>query len=282
MRDGPNRQYTSQWLQWTRQQPMYDAGINALYDRTYKHNFVHDHNLVDEFKLVFDQFIQGNDLSQLRGFDSFPQRDICMGCTHYIDDLYQRLGPCRLMTFAGDYKYHWRLNPNIIYTTVETLDPGKELLIAMPFPLTGDVHPQMSEILDRCQTLGIPVHVDGAWVTCCRDIDFDFDHPAVKTFAISLSKGGLGNDRIALRFARQQPPGAITIMNQFNMQCQSLLHIGMAFMQDLGPEYFWRKYAAANAKVCADFDLQPTKAIHLARAANGYPVGIRPLLRCLV
>jgi hypothetical protein len=184
------------------------------------------------------------------------------------------------MIFENDYKYHWRLNPNIEFVTLDTLVPNKELIISMPFPACGDVHPLMNTILDRCEQLDIPVHLDGAWITCSRDITFNFDHPAIKTFAVSLSKGGMGNDRIGVRFSRTRPTGAITIMNDFNMNCKSLLHTGLQFMRELGSEYFWKKYETKYYKVCADFNLVPTKAIHVAKTIEGKIVGVRPLLRC--
>lgn len=261
---------------------MYDNGIRKLYGALYNENLVDSSNIFNDFKDTFLEYLDGHSLSNLRGYSAFQRLDACVGCTQFIDDLYQRVGGQRLMIFENEYKYHWRLNENIEYATVETLDPSKELLISMPFPAYGDVHPEMHQILDRCAVLGIPVHIDGAWVSCSRGIDFDFDHPAISTFAISLSKGGLGNDRIALRFARARPEGAISIMNDFNMNCQSLLHIGTAFMKQIGPEYFWKKYGDAYQKVCDDFDLTATKAIHLAKTATGQPVGVRPLLRCLV
>ena len=260
---------------------MYDHSINKLYESVYRYNTVDFENIVNDFKVVFLEYLDGHTLSNLRGYRKFEQLDVCVGCTQYIDDLYQRVGNRNLMIFENEYRYHWRLNQDIKYTTVSTLDPSKELLISMPFPAHGDVHPDMYHILDNCAKQGIPVHIDGAWISCSRGIDFDFDHPAIKTFAISLSKGGLGNDRVALRFARSRPNGAITIMNEFNMVCQRQLHIGIAFMKQLGPEYFWRKYQEAYNKVCQDFDLTPTKAIHIAMTSDGYPVGIRPLLRCL-
>jgi alanine-alpha-ketoisovalerate/valine-pyruvate aminotransferase len=172
------------------------------------------------------------------------------------------------------------LNNNIEYATVDTLDPNKELLIAMPFPFYGDVHPDMTQILDTAYELNIPVHIDGAWISCIRDIEFNFDHPAIQTVGISLSKGGMGGNRIGLRFARSTPEGAVTIMNDFNMNSQATVSMGIKFMEELGPEYFWNSYSKAYAQVLKDFNLQPTKAIHLARQ-NGRPVGVRPLLRCL-
>lgn len=280
MRDSNLREYNEQWLQHERPQPMYDNTINKLYDRFYHNNPVHNSNLFDDFKQVFIQWLDDHKLSKITGYDKFEQLDICVGCTQFIDDLYQRCGNNGIQILENDYKYHWRLNPDIEYVTIDTLDPERELIIAMPFPYYGDVHPRMNELLDRCVELKIPVHIDAAWLSCCRDIEFNFDHPAIATFAISLSKGGLGGNRIALRFARERPTGAITIMNDFNMNCQSLVWIGIKFMQEVGPEYFWRIYEKEYYQVCNDFELEPSKAIHLARK-NGAPVGVRPVIRAL-
>jgi hypothetical protein len=281
MRDSVSRQYTSEWLQHDRPQPMYDISINKLYDNIFKENPIYNDNLTVNFKTEFRRFLENHSLSKFTGMDAFPHTDICVGCTQFIDDIYQRIGTNNVMIFEYEYKYHWRLNNNIQYSTLDNLDSTKELIISMPFPAFGDVHPMMNNILDRCAELNIPVHVDGAWITCSRDITFNFDHPAINTFAVSLSKGGMGNDRIAVRFARTKPFGAITIMNDFNMNCKSLLQTGLKFMQDLGPEYFWKKYEFKYYKVCEDFNLIPTKAIHVAKTQDGNIVGVRPLLRCL-
>jgi len=278
MRDSINRQYTSEWLQYDRPQPMYNSDINKFYNSFYQHNPVHTPNLDQQFKDTFVNWLNNHKFSTFNGLEAFTRQDIINGCTQFIDDLYQRCGD--LQTFENDYKYHWRLNNNIKYVNVNTLDPNRELLISMPFPYYGDVHPEMDEILDAAHQKNIPVHIDGAWISCIRNIEFDFDHPAIQTVGISLSKGGMGGNRIGLRFARKTPEGAVTIMNDFNMNSQALVSMGIKFMEDLGPEYFWTQYEDHYAKVCDDFDLQPTKAIHLA-SRDGKPVGVRPLLRCL-
>ena len=278
MRDSPDRQYTREWLQYERQQPMYDESINDFYDDVFRSSPVHNGTLYGTFEDEFIIWLKNHKYSIFSGIDAFPVRHVIQGCTQFIDDLYQRCGD--IQTFEKDYKYHWRLNNDIEYATIDTLDPNKELLISMPFPYYGDIHPDMYDILDKCEDLNIPVHVDSAWISCIRDIEFDFNHPAIKTFGISLSKGGIGGNRIGLRFARQEPEGAVTIMNNFNMNQQSLMHIGIKFMKDLGPEFFWRKYEDKYYKVCKDFDLKPTKTVHLALDGNK-PVGIRPLLRSL-
>lgn len=258
---------------------MYSSKINNFYDTFYQHNPVHTYDLDQKFKDTFVKWLNNHKFSTFKGLDAFPRRDIINGCTQFIDDLYQRCGT--LQIFENDYKYHWRLNNNIEYATLDTLNPNKELLISMPFPFYGDVHPDMQEILDTAYEKNIPVHIDGAWISCIRDINFDFDHPAIQTVGISLSKGGMGGNRIGLRFARKKPEGAVTIMNDFNMNSQALVSMGIKFMEELGPEYFWNIYGEAYKKVLKDFDLEPTKAIHLA-SKDGKPVGIRPLLRYLI
>ena len=278
MRDSANREYKREWLQYERQQPMYDESINDFYAGVFKESPVHQGTLDDVFKKTFVEWLKNHKYSTFDGIDAFPVRHVIQGCTHFIDDLYQRCGD--IQTFEKDYKYHWRLNNNIKYATIDNLDSNKELLIAMPFPYYGDVHPGMYDILDKCYDLGIPVHVDSAWISCIRDIEFDFNHPAIQTFGISLSKAGIGGNRIGVRFARKEPEGSITLINNFNMNQQPLMYIGICFMEKFGPEYFWSKYENKYFKVCEDFNLTPTKTVHLA-LDNGKPVGVRSLLRAL-
>jgi hypothetical protein len=254
-------------------QAMLKSVLTAYPDRA-------DEMVLEEFKETFSEWLSSHYMHDLSGLDGFPYRDICYGCTQFIDDLYQRKNG-QVQVFRGDYTYHWRLNNDIQYATIDTI--STDLIIALPFPRTGDVHANMQDILDAAHAKRIRVHIDGAWLSAAKDIQFNFDHPAVESVGISLSKGlGLGMNRIAMRFCRSKPNGPISIMNDFNMVGHALPMIGTAFMKKFGAHFFWKKYGEANAKVCRDFDLTPTKSIHLAMKRDGTAVGIRPLLRYLV
>jgi hypothetical protein len=123
--------------------------------------------------------------------------------------------------------------------------------------------------------------VDGAWLTCCRGINFDLSHPSISSIGISLSKGlGLGWNRIGLRWTKQTEPDAITIMNDFNMNLRAPAMIGLHFIRNLEPDYLWMTHGERYAKVCKDFNLTPTNSIYLA-LHNGQPVGVSPLIRYL-
>lgn len=286
-------EYTKEWLQHDRPQPMWDKHINYIiqdyHDNGVKRGRPDEDVLYQVFKNEFEEWIKGSVFNTLMGFEHFPIRDICIGCTQFIDNLYMKHGPKGIMIFEGDYKYHWRLNNDIEYVNLELLayrslntdGSRKPLLISLPFPATGDIHDNMEEILDRCLELNIDVHIDGAWITCSRDITFNFNHPAIKSFAISLSKGlALGWNRIGVRYSRTPQTDSIGLMNDFNMNCRSLAWIGLHFLRSLEPDYFWMRYEEAYDKVCLDFDLEPTNTIHLA-LQDGHAVGVRPLLRYL-
>lgn len=284
MRDSDQRQYTEEWLQ-ERPQPMYDHNIDNFYKDFYSVDRTPTNDeLTERFKSLFHHWFANRWYSKFEGLEAFPHRDVIYGCTQFIDDIYQRVGSNGLQTLEHDYTYHWRLNNDIKFAKPGELDPNKEFLIALPFPWYGDIHPSMNDLLDECQSKNIPVHVDGAWIGACRNINFNFDHPAIKTIGVSLSKAGMGGNRIGVRYARERPTGAVTIMNDFSMVQQALLVIGIRFMQRFDSEYFWFQYRIKYEKVCKDFNLVPTKCIHLAmKEINGqlYPRGVRPLLRCM-
>jgi hypothetical protein len=187
-------------------------------------------------------------------------------------------GPVQVL--RNDYKYHERLGLAYV-KDVGSLIPDVPLILAMPFPSIGAPHQDMEEILNECLVKKIKVHIDGAWTTCCRNIIFDYGHPAISSVGISLSKGlGLGWNRIGLRWTRQSTLDSVTIMNDFHMNNRALAMIGLHFIRNLPPDYLWLTYGEHYYKVCRDFNLLPTRSIHLA-IKDGHPVGVSPLIRYL-
>lgn len=264
---------------------MYDKEIHRFLTQCMKsgENFGNDpRSLMADFKQEVANWITTSRLNNVSGLEAFQGRDVITGCTQYLDDLHMTRGN-RIVVFPDEYRYHERLYGDALRVVdVAGLRAGDELIIALPFPAFGDIHPEMDAILDRCQALAIPVHIDACWYGCSRDIRFDFDHPAIHSVGFSLSKAlGLGGNRIGLRFARERWTGPVTIMNDFAMEPQALVWLGLKFVRHFGADFLQNKYGAAQAKVCADFGLVPTKAIHLAMTEHG-PVGLRPLLRMLV
>ena len=269
--------YSIDCLSVDRPQPLTDKKIESLIQSVMQNNF--DKDVTDQiyidFKDKFETWIKNIPQNNLKGFESFEQKDICIGCTQFIDNLYIQ-GP--VQTLVGDYKYHERLGKTPIKIT--DLKSYIPLIIAMPFPSIGDKLPNMEELLDMCYERFIPVHIDGAWVTCNRNIDFNFDHPAIQSFAISMSKGlGLGWNRIGVRWTKPVTD-SISIMNDFHMNNRVLAMVGLHFLKNTEPGHLWNTHLERYNKICKDFDLEETNSIHLAKK-DGQVVGISPLIRYL-
>ena len=269
-------EYTDEYLETERPQPLCDNFLESL-SRDVMSGKMDPSTIEDtyeKFKTECQQWIFNSHLNQLAGFESFLSPDIIIGCTQFIDSIYMTQVP---QVLEGDYRYHQRLGN----WETRLLRKNIPLIIALPFPNRGSIHPDMNSILDQCIDYKIPVHIDGAWITCCRDINFDFSHPAIRSVGISLSKGlGLGWNRVGLRWTKKHTNDSIKIMNDFNMNNRALVMIGLHYIRNVQSDYLWKTHGDRYYKVCDDFNLEPTNSIYLAMR-NGSPVGVSPLIRYL-
>jgi hypothetical protein len=227
--------------------------------------------------VTFEQFIhcakeyfQGSQINHLLGFEKFSHIDVILGCTQFIDNLILHHGLKGLQILPYDYMYYWRLDPGLTPAVIGQLDPTKPLLISMPFVGTCDKHVQMNEILQECLEKNIPVHIDAAWLTCAANIEFDFSHPAIQSFGISLSKGmNLGWNRIGLRWSRHKDKtDSISIQNEYNMIPLAILNIGYQHLQKIPPDHLWNVYGDQYCELCKKMHLRPTNIIHLAQSID--------------
>jgi hypothetical protein len=272
-------EYSIDYLEVDRPSPLSDTKIEQLIQDVLSGKLDSDitDSVYTNFKNETTDYIFNSKLNRLTGFDQFERVDIINGCTQFIDNLYMQR-PVQVL--RGDYRYHERLGLAYV-KDVGSLIPDIPLIIAMPFPSIGAPHQDMEEILHECKIKNIAVHIDGAWISCCRDIAFDFNHVAIRSVGISLSKGlGLGWNRIGLRWTRQPKADSVTIMNDFRMNNRALAMIGLHFIRNLEPDYLWNTHGERYYKVCKDFNLTTTKSIYLA-LRDGQPVGVSRLIRYL-
>lgn len=271
--------YSADFLEVERPSPLTDKKIEQTIKTILSGNIDLDtsDDVYDEFVGKLESWIFSSKLNHFSGISEFTKKDIIIGCTQFIDSLYMK---GTVQTLSGDYRYHQRLGIGKI-VTVGNIIPNVPMIIAMPYPSYGNIHPLMDEVLAECQNKNVSVHIDGAWIPCCKNINFDFSNPCIESIGISLSKGlGLGWNRIGVRWSKQKSVDAITIMNDFHMSNKSLVVIGRLFLESFPSDYLWTTHQKNYEKVCKDFDLSPTNAVHLAMK-NNQPVGISPLLRYL-
>ena len=273
--------YDSQYLQIERPKPLSDNNLEKAILDVLSGKLDKDmtDNVYYDFKTEASDWLTNSKLNKLSGLEKFERLDIINGCTQYIDNIYMQ-GPVQVL--RGDYRYHERLGLAIkIHDDMSSLIAGIPLIIALPFPNNGKIHNDMNQLLAVCLRKDIPVHIDSAWISSSRDIEFDYSHPAIHSVGMSLSKGlGLGWNRVGLRWQRNYMQDAVTIMNDYNMNLRAVAKIGLHFVRNFASDYLWNTHGDNYYKVCKDFNLKPTNSIHLA--LDGYdPVGVSPLLRYL-
>jgi len=271
--------YSADFLEVDRPQPLSDFQIESAIQDVLSGKLGKDisDKVYADFKLEVSNWLLNSRLNKLTGLDSFSRVDVINGCTQFIDDIYMK-GP--VQTVYGDYRYHQRLGTAYI-KDVGCLIPDIPLIIAMPFPQIGAPHLDMEEILDECERKNIPVHIDGAWISCCRSVNFNFNRPNILSVGVSLSKGlGLGWNRVGLRWTKETRADSITIMNDFNMNLRATSMIGLHFVRNFCSDYLWLTHGDRYYKICEDFGLTPTNSIYLA-LRDKQPVGVSPLIRYL-
>jgi hypothetical protein len=238
----------------------------------------------------FPAWIASSLLNRIDGLDAFPVRHLINGTTQTFDEAYYIHKERRLRLFRGEYAYHKRVFANWRFLDDGPVEPGDFLIISAPFCSTGEVHPELSRVLDQAERVGAPVLIDCAYFGTSVDLQFNVDHPAVESVSFSLTKGlGLGDIRSGIRFSRRDNLGPISQQNTYNHSVMCASKIGLYMMERFSPDYIPEKYRAAQLEVCTKLGLKAAKVMHIALADSSWPdfivddifyrVGIRNLVK---
>jgi len=96
--------YDKQFLEVDRPQPLSDLKTETLIKEVLNGKINKDisDDLFTNFIENITTYITDSDINQIVGLEEFPNKDIILGCTHFIDNLYMQ-SPCQ--TLLNDYKY---------------------------------------------------------------------------------------------------------------------------------------------------------------------------------
>lgn len=231
-------------------------------------------DIFQQFKNKFEQHLLSSKINLIQGLELFQQKDICLGCTQYIDNLYMQNK--RTQVLENEYKYHNRLG---VAETVSELISDVPLIISIPNASGKDLI--YSRLFDECLEKNISVHIDCAWYTASTHLVMDLTHPAISSIGFSMSKGyGTGFNRVGLRYSKNFVQDSISLQNDFQMIHSIPVQIGLYFLDNLEPDHLWTVYKNRYFQVCKDFNLTPTRSIHLALDGK-YQVGVAELLHYL-
>jgi len=227
----------------------------------------------DEYLKTIHNWINSTSLNSVLELDRFKYRDLIVGTTQTFDEAYYEHASKRLRVFRGEYAYHSRAFRNISFldsVNGNYLRLGKHewVIISLPFCGDGTTHKHMNTMLDDALENNVPVVVDCAWFGTCRDMIFDFSHPAITSVSFSLSKGiGLGNMRSGIRYSNNENRNLpIAQQNLYNHLVLIAAQVGIHQMNTFSPDFTPSKYYEAYQHMCKKIDLIPTNCLHIAMA----------------
>ena len=231
-----------------------------------------------EFVPLASQWFQHSPINNIQGWNHFPCVDVTMGNTHYIESFVLKHGWNGFQILKNEYAYYTLMGKHGV--EVDDLEPNKPMLITMPHWQFCDLRPEWPRVLQIAEQRNIDIHIDLAWVITARDIQLDLSHPAIKSFAMSMSKYGLQWSRVGLRWSRQKSMDSVTIFNDYYHDTNTVMtSVGAYFINNLERDYVWNCHGQSHMDLCRALDLQPTKIIHVALdPVAKKPVGIGKLL----
>ena len=268
---------------------------NAIYDREYQNHlkkapweyWLSQSNYFDVTEEYIEAFVrwiyssknnQISDDSQLNN-KRYTRKDIIVGTTQSFDEAYFRYHNRRLRLFRGEYGYHRRCYKNSVWLDkplkidreggwAEPLESGDWVIVSHPFCGSGDEHPRLMELLEKCLEKNVPVILDCAWFGTCFGLKFDLNHPAVTEVSFSLSKGiGLGSMRTGIRFSRysQSDGGPVAQQNKYKHLVLNNCQLGIYQMEKFSPDWQTNKYLNWYKQLCFKYSLLETKCLHISR-----------------
>tara|TARA_E500000331_G_C17178032_1_gene679244 strand:- start:193 stop:1041 length:849 start_codon:yes stop_codon:yes gene_type:complete len=220
----------------------------------------------EDFISAFEKSIQENKAFKIFGLENFKQKDVIIGCNHFIDELIMTHGLDNIQQLGG-YNYYRRLDPAIKNATLDTLEHGKVLILEYPFPKFGGAHPDFKDIIKKCNELEIDVYLDCAWLPVSWDTELYLDAPCIKGMAMSLSKCfGLHWSRIGVRWLKEERIDSISLQNEHNMISFPNVMIGRYYLDRLPIDHLVNKYKEKYLDLCKELNHKAGNVILISHA----------------
>ena len=210
-------------------------------------------------------------INDLQGWDKFPCVDVIMGCTHFIESFASKHN-WNIQILDKEYAYYTVMGKK--HTEVGQLEAGKPLIVSLPNYYYGD-RPDWEDVLKECEQKDIDIHVDCAWVTASKGFNFNFDHPNIKSFAMSMSKYNFTWNRIGLRWSRQRTMDSCSLISAQKKYNELTTACGSYMMDNIPRDWGWEKYGDTVVQICKKLDLIPTMYFYVVKDKNNnlYSIG---------
>jgi hypothetical protein len=249
--------------------PVQDPYLTALKEKWYNdpQKPIEHNEFIDKASAWF----KSTKVNHLQGWSKFTNVDVIMGCTHFIESLLSK-HKWNVQILPKEYAYYSIMGKHP--TPPGKLKEGIPLIVSLPNYFYGD-RPEWQEVLRECEQKDIDIHIDCAWITAAKGFNFDFDHPNIKSFAMSMSKYNFTWNRIGLRWSRQRTMDSCTLISTQKKYNELTTACGAFMMDNLDRDYGWQKYTKQIQKICDKLDLRHSMFFYVLKDSDDklYSIG---------
>jgi len=228
----------------------------------------------DDFVDKASAWFKSTTVNSLQGWDKFPCVDVIIGCTHFIESLASK-HKWNIQILGKEYAYYTVMGKK--HTDPGHLQPGVPLVVSLPNYFYGN-RPDWQAVLKECEQKDIDIHIDCAWVTAAKGFELNFDHPNIKSFAMSMSKYNFTWNRIGLRWSRQRTMDSCSLISAQKKYNELTTACGSFMMDNIPRDYGWEKYGKINQQICDKLGLGPTMFFYVVKDKDDKLYSIGKLL----
>jgi len=232
---------------------------------------IHDHFVLPEFESQFGKWLLDHHYNQLLGLDGF-EPDMSQGATQAFDSFLLRHSGRRVIFLSGEYFYHVVIcnaaGREFAYVNDDQdIKPNDCMIISVPFCDTGSKHPRTDLMLERCDTLGVPVLLDCAYWTLSREMLLDLSHPCIETVAFSLSKTWpIAHARVGMRYTRSHVRDGQKLLKRLEYNNRLSAAVGLHVIRNYRSDYLIDKHWQNYVILTDELALTPGNSVIFADA----------------
>lgn len=203
-----------------------DAEVNQIVNQVLSNGCMQDIDIHNRFCKKYVNWIQSTKNNTITGLDKFSTFAFSNGTTEAFDKFYLKHSKRRLRYFKGEYMYHLAIGKayfqEVKLIEDDAIRPNDVVVFSLPFADNGAEHPNMTEILNACEQLNVPVLIDCCYFGVCGGVNFDFSYNCIEEIVFSLSKNfPVQHLRIGMRLTKSDNDDPLLVYNK-NL---SLIHI---------------------------------------------------------
>ena len=217
-----------------------------------------------KFLIEYKDWIQEG--KKFSGLENYKHIDFSAGTTETFMNFYLGHLDKRLRLLKGEYFFHWLVARNY-FNNVLVLDhnditKGDVVVMSCPFSGTGNIPENFYSILDKCETLQVPVMLDMAYINISNIQELNLEYKCIEVICTSLSKVfPVEHNRIGIRLRQNFYDDSLFAYNDNNYVNLQSIHIGHELIKKFKNNWLYDKYKKMQSDECKKLGLDISSCV---------------------